>query len=118
MKQRVRDAGVAGSNPATPTKTLLGFLLFCPSAFKVNHRFNHRNPMLGRYGFGGAVQEVRVMVAIRRQQHLGRHTEKACCLPDRYAALHHPGDSVSIGWTDQAGQAHSATIVLANGPAA
>jgi S1-C subfamily serine protease len=32
--------------------------------------------------------------------------------------LHHPGDSVSIGWTDQAGQAHSATIVLANGPAA
>jgi S1-C subfamily serine protease len=32
--------------------------------------------------------------------------------------LHHPGDSVSIGWTDQAGQPHSATIVLANGPAA
>jgi S1-C subfamily serine protease len=32
--------------------------------------------------------------------------------------LHHPGDSVSIGWTDQAGQTHSATIVLATGPAA
>jgi S1-C subfamily serine protease len=32
--------------------------------------------------------------------------------------LHHPGDSVSIGWTDQAGQTHSATIVLAAGPAA
>jgi S1-C subfamily serine protease len=31
---------------------------------------------------------------------------------------HHPGDSVSIGWTDQAGQTHSATIVLATGPAA
>lgn len=31
---------------------------------------------------------------------------------------HHPGDSVRIGWTDQFGQAHSATMVLANGPAA
>ena len=31
---------------------------------------------------------------------------------------HHPGDSVPIGWTDQFGQTHSATLVLANGPAA
>jgi S1-C subfamily serine protease len=31
---------------------------------------------------------------------------------------HHPGDSVSIGWTDQFGQTHTATVVLANGPAA
>ena len=31
---------------------------------------------------------------------------------------HHPGDSVRIGWTDQVGQAHFATLVLANGPAA
>jgi S1-C subfamily serine protease len=31
---------------------------------------------------------------------------------------HHPGDSVSVGWTDQAGQAHSATLTLATGPAA
>ena len=31
---------------------------------------------------------------------------------------HRPGDSVRIGWTDQAGQSHSATVVLANGPAA
>jgi S1-C subfamily serine protease len=31
---------------------------------------------------------------------------------------HHPGDSVRIGWTDQFGQSHSATLVLANGPAA
>jgi S1-C subfamily serine protease len=31
---------------------------------------------------------------------------------------HHPGDSVTIGWTDQAGQAQSASVVLANGPAA
>jgi S1-C subfamily serine protease len=32
--------------------------------------------------------------------------------------LHHPGDSVRIGWTDQAGQTQSATVVLAAGPAA
>ena len=31
---------------------------------------------------------------------------------------HHPGDSVAISWTDQAGQAQSATVALANGPAA
>jgi S1-C subfamily serine protease len=31
---------------------------------------------------------------------------------------HHPGDSVRIGWTDQFGQTHFATLVLANGPAA
>jgi S1-C subfamily serine protease len=31
---------------------------------------------------------------------------------------YHPGDSVRIGWTDQFGQTHFATIVLANGPAA
>ena len=29
----------------------------------------------------------------------------------------HPGDHVSISWTDQAGQNHTATVVLANGPA-
>jgi S1-C subfamily serine protease len=31
---------------------------------------------------------------------------------------HHPGDSVTVGWTDQSGQAHSATVTLATGPAA
>ena len=31
---------------------------------------------------------------------------------------HHPGDRVTIGWTDQAGQAHTATVTLVNGPAA
>jgi S1-C subfamily serine protease len=31
---------------------------------------------------------------------------------------HHPGDSVSVGWTDQSGQAHSATLTLTTGPAA
>ena len=29
----------------------------------------------------------------------------------------HPGNRVSISWTDQSGQTHSATLVLANGPA-
>jgi S1-C subfamily serine protease len=29
----------------------------------------------------------------------------------------HPGDHVAITWTDQFGQTHSATLVLANGPA-
>jgi S1-C subfamily serine protease len=29
----------------------------------------------------------------------------------------HPGNHVSITWTDQSGQTHSATLVLANGPA-
>ena len=31
---------------------------------------------------------------------------------------HHPGDSVTIRWIDQFGQAHSATMVLTTGPAA
>jgi S1-C subfamily serine protease len=31
---------------------------------------------------------------------------------------HHPGDRVTIGYTDQVGQSQSATITLANGPAA
>jgi S1-C subfamily serine protease len=29
----------------------------------------------------------------------------------------HPGDKVSIGWTDQSGQTHTTTVTLANGPA-
>ncbi len=29
----------------------------------------------------------------------------------------HPGDKISIGWTDQSGQSHSATVTLTNGPA-
>ena len=31
---------------------------------------------------------------------------------------HHPGDKVSIGWTDSSGQSHTATVTLATGPAA
>jgi S1-C subfamily serine protease len=30
---------------------------------------------------------------------------------------HHPGDTISIGWTDQSGQSHTATVVLTAGPA-
>jgi S1-C subfamily serine protease len=31
---------------------------------------------------------------------------------------HHPGDKISIGWTDPYGQSHTATVTLASGPAA
>jgi S1-C subfamily serine protease len=30
---------------------------------------------------------------------------------------HHAGDTVTLGWTDQSGQSHSATVTLAAGPA-
>jgi S1-C subfamily serine protease len=38
---------------------------------------------------------------------------------DLQAAIgqHHPGDQVTIGWTDQSGQTHTATVTLENGPA-
>jgi S1-C subfamily serine protease len=29
---------------------------------------------------------------------------------------HHPGDKVSVGWTDSSGQQHTATMQLATGP--
>jgi S1-C subfamily serine protease len=32
-------------------------------------------------------------------------------------AQHHPGDKVTVGWTDQSGQAQTATVTLATGPA-
>ena len=31
---------------------------------------------------------------------------------------HHPGDTVSIGWTDASGQSHTASVTLASGPQA
>jgi S1-C subfamily serine protease len=31
---------------------------------------------------------------------------------------HHPGDKISIGWTDPYGQSHTATVTLATGPSA
>jgi S1-C subfamily serine protease len=33
-------------------------------------------------------------------------------------AQHHPGDKISISWTDQAGQSQTATVTLGSGPAA
>ena len=30
----------------------------------------------------------------------------------------HPGDRVSVGWTDSSGQSHTATVTLGSGPAA
>jgi hypothetical protein len=80
----VRDAGVAGSNPATPTKKSLGFLPLFPSIFKASHR----NPVPGCNGICCPVREVRVMVAISSQQRLSRPTRKARPLPDRHATLH------------------------------
>ncbi len=32
-------------------------------------------------------------------------------------AKYHPGDKISIGWTDQSGQSHTATVTLTAGPA-
>lgn len=32
-------------------------------------------------------------------------------------AAHHPGDKISLGWTDQYGQSHTATVTLGSGPA-
>jgi S1-C subfamily serine protease len=32
-------------------------------------------------------------------------------------AGHHPGDKITLGWTDASGQSHTATITLATGPA-
>jgi S1-C subfamily serine protease len=40
--------------------------------------------------------------------------------PDRLTNLlqsHRPGDKVTIGWTDQSGQSHTATVTLTTGPA-
>jgi len=31
---------------------------------------------------------------------------------------YHPGDKISVGWADQSGQSHRATVTLASGPAA
>jgi S1-C subfamily serine protease len=30
---------------------------------------------------------------------------------------YHPGDKISISWTDQSGQSHTATVTLTAGPA-
>ena len=65
----VRDAGVAGSNPATPTKISLGFLPVFPSIFKSNHRTR----CFAARGIRRVVQEVGMMVFVSSRQNLGRH---------------------------------------------
>jgi S1-C subfamily serine protease len=49
---------------------------------------------------------------------VGSHTISSAS--DVRSALngYHPGDRIRITWTDQAGQSHSATVVLGSGPAA
>ena len=45
------------------------------------------------------------------------HAVKADTDVSSALAQHHPGDKVSISWTDQTGQSHTATVTLGNGPA-
>src|ERR1700733_9162824 len=65
----VRNAGVAGSNPTTPTKISLGFLPVFPSIFKSNHRTR----CFAARGIRRVVQEVGMMVFVSSRQNLGRH---------------------------------------------
>ena len=45
------------------------------------------------------------------------HTVGSASALSSLASTHHPGDHVQIGWTDQQGQSHTATLTLAAGPA-
>ena len=45
------------------------------------------------------------------------HAVKADTDVSAALAQHHPGDKISISWTDQYGQSHSATVTLGAGPA-
>ena len=45
------------------------------------------------------------------------HTIKSDTDVSSALAQHHPGDKISISWTDQTGQSHTATVKLGNGPA-
>ena len=46
------------------------------------------------------------------------HTIKSSTDVSSVLAQHHPGDKISLSWTDQYGQSHSATVQLGSGPAA
>jgi S1-C subfamily serine protease len=46
------------------------------------------------------------------------HTVTAASGISSTLATHHPGDKITIGWTDQSGQSHTATVTLTTGPAA
>ncbi len=45
------------------------------------------------------------------------HAVKADTDVSSALAQHHPGDKISVSWTDQYGQSHTATVTLGNGPA-
>ena len=45
------------------------------------------------------------------------HAVKADTDVSSALAQHHPGDKISISWTGQEGQSHTATVTLGNGPA-
>jgi S1-C subfamily serine protease len=46
------------------------------------------------------------------------HTIESATDVSSALAKHHPGDEISLGWTDQYGQSHTATVQLGSGPAA
>jgi len=46
------------------------------------------------------------------------HTIKSSTDVSSVLAQFHPGDKISLSWTDQSGQSHSATVQLGSGPAA
>ena len=55
----------------------------------------------------------------RRRDHLGRRPGRVVPVANIASVVepHHPGDQVSVGWTDESGQTHTSTLTLASGPA-
>ncbi|MGE5287368.1 MAG: S1C family serine protease [Micromonosporaceae bacterium] len=48
---------------------------------------------------------------------IGGHTVTSASTVSTVMESYHPGDKISISWTDQYGQDHTASVVLATGPA-
>jgi S1-C subfamily serine protease len=46
------------------------------------------------------------------------HAVKSSADVSSALTAHHPGDMISLSWTDQSGQSHTATVPLGSGPAA
>jgi S1-C subfamily serine protease len=49
---------------------------------------------------------------------LGGQAVSSSSVLSQLMLLHHPGDRVSIGWTDSSGQSHTASVQLGSGPPA
>ena len=47
----------------------------------------------------------------------GTGVDSPSALP-KILVAHHPGDTVQLGWTDNYGRAHTATVGLGTGPPA